>query len=340
MNSKELKKRLASGIIDNAYLFYGEEDYIKDTYINLIKDTVLSDDITGMNFTRFDELPTVDEMLEAVESAPFMCDKKVVMFNSVGIMASSLKKDLKNAFTDVLSDIPDYTVIIVKEHESDKKAFSKPVLTAFEKAGSVVESNYLSASDMLSFANKEFGKYKKKITREDLEYLLYLCDSSINSVLREVEKLAMYNKESEIVTRKEIDLLVKKSIEDRVFSLSDAIINKNTKMAFEILEELKLLKNQHPANMIFALVCDHIVGMYVAAVNSKERVPNDVTLRMLDYKPNRAFLINKYVKQASGKSRAKVKELIHLCSELDFKIKNSLVDPYYAIEQLIVKAGE
>ena len=81
-------------------------------------------------------------------------------------------------------------------------------------------------------------------------------------------------------------------------------------MAFEILEELKLLKNQHPANMIFALVCDHIVGMYVAAVNSKERIPNDVTLKMLDYKPNRAFLISKYVKQASGKSRKKVKELI------------------------------
>jgi len=29
MNSKELSKRLSDGKIDNLYLFYGEEDYIK-----------------------------------------------------------------------------------------------------------------------------------------------------------------------------------------------------------------------------------------------------------------------------------------------------------------------
>ena len=54
MKSKELGKRLNDGIIDNLYLFYGDEDYIKDTYIDRIKTMVLENDMLGINFTQFD----------------------------------------------------------------------------------------------------------------------------------------------------------------------------------------------------------------------------------------------------------------------------------------------
>ena len=41
MFSKELDKRLKSGLVDPVYLFYGNEDYVKEVYVERIKESVL-----------------------------------------------------------------------------------------------------------------------------------------------------------------------------------------------------------------------------------------------------------------------------------------------------------
>lgn len=334
MNSKELQKRLNDGKIDNLYLFYGEEDYIKDTYIEKIKSIVLKDDFMGMNFTQFDDVPSKNEFSEAIESAPVMCEKKIVYLNGINVVSTSVKKEFKEAITEIFEDIPEYTVIIIREKETDIKKMSKPLMSLVKKYGVDILCNYLEYSDMITFINRQFSKNKKKIRREDLEYLISICEPSINSVLREVEVISSYLNEKEEVTREVIDLLVKKTIEDRVFSLSDAIINKDKKTAYSILNDLELLKNQHPSGKIFSIICDHFINLYVVICNYNDRIPNENTLSMLELN-GRGFLINKYLKQKSKISLEKLREIINLLNELDYKIKNGLTDPYFAIEQII-----
>ena len=337
MNSKELAKRLSDGKIDNIYLFYGEEDYIKDTYIEKIKEIVLKDDLMGMNFTQFDEMPPKNDLMEAVEAAPVMCERKIVFLNGFNVASTSVKKDAKETFNEIFSDVPEYTVIIIREKETDAKKISKPMLNLIKKTGVDVLCSKLDFADMVTFANKQFSKNKKKIRREDLEYLVSVCEPSINGILREIEVISAYLNEQEEVTRDVIDLLVKKTIEDRVFSLSDAIINKDKKLAYDILRDLELLKNQHPAGQIFSIICDHFINLYVVICNNNERIPSDVTLSMLELY-GRNFLINKYLKQKSKIEIVKLREIINLLNELDNKIKNGMTDPYYAIEQIIAIA--
>ena len=334
MTSKELGKRLKEGKIDNLYLFYGCEDYIKETYIEKIKEMVLENDIIGLNFTQFDEVPDKNELSEAVESVPVMSDKKIVLLNGINVVSTSVKKDFKDAITEIFSDIPEYTVIIIKEKENDMKKISKPLLNLVKKYGVDIPCEYLDYNDLVVFANKKFSANNKIIRKGDLEYLVSVCDPSINSIMREVEVISAYLGEEKEVTREIIDLLVKRTIEDRVFSLSDAIINGDKKLAYEILYDLELLKNQHPAGKIFSIICDHFINMYVVVNNNKERIPANDTLSMLELN-GRAFLINKYLKQASKIEISKLREIINLLNELDYKVKNGLTEPYYAIEQII-----
>ncbi len=337
MKSKELGKRLNEGHIDNLYLFYGEEDYIKDTYIEKIKSIVLENDMLGINFTQFDEVPSKNELSEAVEAAPMMCEYKIVLLNEINVVSTSVKKDFKEALNDILDNIPEYTVVIIKEKERDSKKISKPMLKLVQKNGVDVECARIEMEDMMVFINRQFSKNQKRIRREDLKYLISICEPSVNSVLREVEVICAYLNDREEVTREVIDLLVKKTIEDRVFQLSDAIINKDKKTAYDILTDLKLLKQQHPAGQIFSLVCEHFVNMYVVICNNNARIPSEVTVS--DLKLNgRAFLINKYLRQQGKLSLDKIQEIIILLEELDRKIKVGLTDPYYAIEQIIAVA--
>lgn len=337
MKSKELGKRLDAGQIDNLYLFYGEEDYIKDSYIDRIKSIVLENDMLGINFTQFDEVPSKDEFSEAVESAPMMCDKKIVLLNEINVVSTSVKKDFKDALNDVLENIPEYTVVIIKEKERDSKKLSKPMLKLVQKNGVDIECARIEMEDMMIFINRQFSKNKKRIRRDDLKYLISICEPSVNGVLREVEVICAYLNEKEEVTREVIDLLVKKTIEDRVFQLSDAIINKDKKTAYDILADLKLLKQQHPAGQIFSLVCEHFVNMYIVICNNSAGIPSDVTVSNLKLN-GRAFLISKYLRQQGKLNIDKISEIIILLDELDRKIKIGSTDPYYAIEQIIAIA--
>jgi len=165
--------------------------------------------------------------------------------------------------------------------------------------------------------------------------LLSLCDGTINSALSEVEKISAYLKDNENVNKSDIDLLVKKPIEDKVFDLFDCIIHRNKRQAYTILNDLKLLKNQHAPGQIFSIICDNFINMYIAVNNSKERIPQNITAGLLELPPNRVFVISKLLKQSNGIDQKRLERIIMRLSEMDSQIKTGFIDPYYAIEEII-----
>ncbi len=331
MFSKELDKRLKSGIVDPVYLFYGEEEYVKEVYLERIKEIVLQDDMMEMNFHAVKEAVTPEELTELVDSVPMMCDRKLIYLNGLGLVKAGCKQELKDALIGILEDIPPYAVIIIKEDTIDKR--QKGLLKLIEQKGAIVEFPYLSEQDMMIFVNREVAKYGKKIKKEDIEYLIYLCDTSVNAILREVEKLCNYVGQEEIITREAIDKMVKKSVETRIFELSDALISKNKTLAYQILNELKLFKFQYPAATLLSLIARHISGIYNMKINS-DIYDTSEKIKYLDGKVP-PFVVNKYIKQGSGLSVETLAFFIKEISKLDMQTKSSGMDGYLAIEKLI-----
>lgn len=335
MNSKELNKLLKENKTDNLYLFYGDEDYIKDTSIKRIKSVILSDDITGMNFIQFDDIPDEHEFRDIVESVPFMGGKKLILLNSLGLLSSSLKKDVKEMMSDILSDIPDYTVIIIKEPSGIEKVKSSAIYKIADKKGTIVQCDLLSTSDLMVFAGRQFKTNGKIIETKDLEYLLDLCNGDLNSTITNINKICAYLGDNAEVKRATIDIMVKKSVEDRVFELFDAIVNGKKKEAYLIFSDLKLLKNQHPSSQIFYIICDNFMNMYLTLNNSKEGISNSETVELLALPPNRAFLVKKYLTYSKRMDTERLRRIIGTLADMDYKTKNGLIDPYFALEEII-----
>ncbi len=335
MNSKELNKRLKENITDNLYLFCGDEDYIKETSVKRIKSVILANDFSGMNFIQYDEIPEKNELHDVVESVPLMSDKKLILFNSLGLLSSSLKKDVKDMMTGILSDIPEYTVIIIKEAAGITKYKTSPIYKLADKQGIVVECDLLSASDLMTFAARAFKSNGKIIEKNDLQYLLSLCNGDLNSVITNVDKICSYLGDNTEVKKATIDILVKKNIEDRVYELFDAIINGRKKEAFQILSDLKLLKNQHPAGQLFSIICDNFINIYISVNNSKDGITSQESRELLGLAPNRAFLIGKYIQYGRKTELSRFRRIITTLAEMDYKVKNGLMDPYFAIEEII-----
>ena len=136
----QLKKEIKSGDFKNAYLFYGEESYLKEYYANELKNKIVDKTFEAFNYHSFDGKDTeLDDILKDAQMLPMMSEYNFVLVKDYPIEKSS--NDIK-LLEEYLSDAPDSTVLVFWFDALDpdvKSAKFKKVIKAFEKAGNCVE---------------------------------------------------------------------------------------------------------------------------------------------------------------------------------------------------------
>ena len=91
----KLKKHLANGDASGVYLFFGEELYLRDIYIEKIKNVIPDDDLREFNLITIDGRETdFDEVTEAVESYPMMSEKSLSSLEIQGFLKKQMKKQM------------------------------------------------------------------------------------------------------------------------------------------------------------------------------------------------------------------------------------------------------
>ena len=111
MTEKELKESVKAP--EGGYFFYGDEDYLKDYYISLIRRAVITDE----SVADFNEICLDDEnfspsaLEDAVAALPLMSDKKLIKIKLSSY--DSLPEKDRKATVEILSDLPSDTVIII-----------------------------------------------------------------------------------------------------------------------------------------------------------------------------------------------------------------------------------
>ena len=329
MNFTELNKKIAEKNFKNIYFFYGDENYLKDFYCDKIVKTVIAEDMAGFNLFTYKEAVSPDELISAIEQPPMMSEYKICFLNNI---------DLKKAdqiFKDVLikafSDIPEYTILIIKEAEVDKRS---KIFTEAKKYAEIIECNYPSPQDMRAFVGREFSKRGKKISTQLADKIAIENEKSMYSVISLIDTVSAYLQDTEIVTEESISKFLNKAIDAVIFDLSDALVNFQKKRAFEILNELKLASSKNPPQVMFSLLARHIMCLYICLINSKARVPNSETAKLLG-KNTPEFVVSKYLRQTGRLSEQKLESLILFCADTDFKLKTGQIsDPFMGIYTL------
>jgi len=332
MDIKELNKKIAAKEFSNIYVFYGEEDYLKDFYCDRLINAVIDPAFSAFNLFTYKEPITKGELIDTVEQPPMMSEYKVCFLNNINI--SKCDVQLKDALIDVLSDVPEFTILIIKDAAFDKRS---KLFTAMKKHAEIIECNYPSSADMRSFIGREFGKRGKKITTALADKIVEQHEKSMYSVIGLINMVSAYLQDQDTVTERVVDEFIKKSLDAVLFDLSDALVNRNKKKAYDILNELKLTQSKNPPQILFSLLARHITGLYICVINQADRISSFETAKLLG-RNIPEFVVGKYLKQASGVSHEKLEELVMFCSETDYKLKTGQVsDPYNGIYMLFAK---
>ena len=123
------EKEVKQNSIKNSYVFCGlDEELIKDG-VNLLTKPFLEDGFGDLNYIKLDGLTTtMDDILNACETMPFMSEKKVVLVYRANFLkdkTDSSGTKMYNTIKDYLKDVPPHTLLVMYYVFGDKRETAK-----------------------------------------------------------------------------------------------------------------------------------------------------------------------------------------------------------------------
>lgn len=328
---KELKERIKAGKFDRLYVFYGEENYLKNLYTNRITDALLPGDAKFMNFDVLDEKTySAVTLMQKCETVPFMADTRIILIKDSMIFAPG-KKEEADKTEKLIKAIPENTVVIFSESKIDKRL---SLFKAAAKNGSCVEFKTPSESDLVKWLSDMAKAKGKRISPQNCAFFLQTVNSDMEALSQEFNKLVDYT--ADTIEKSDILAVTTRSVESKVFDLVDAVGNKKLKDALDIYNNLLFLK-ESPIGILammarqfkLILACGELSLMKA----SRQEIADKLNIK--------SFTVTGFIEQSRNFTQAMLKNAFKECLETDVNIKTGRIQDKLGVEMLIIKyAGQ
>lgn len=322
-----LKKQLADGTYKNIYLFCGEEDFLREYYFNQLKKNIVDESFADFNFAVFEGAKLdLDEIKNALDTPPMMAEYKMVLIKYSGIFVKA-NEEVKKFWADAFSCVDPNVMIVFYEDEIDKRGV---LYKAVDKDGEVVECAPLEGVELINWIGRGCRAAGKVIGQSEAEYLIRSCDGGMNNIKRELEKLFSFCEEK--IKKSDIDKIVTKMPQSRVFDMVNALMKKDAKTVFNRLDELKVLKES--AFMVLAMLYNNFEKIfYTKILLESSKTPNEIVAK-IKVPP---YFVRDYIDAAKKSDKKFLRKSLSSIAEIDYAIKQGRVDEWVGVEKFLAQ---
>ena len=331
-------RKLIGKTAGRAFLFFGEEDYLKSYDIKATRERVCPEPAFAVfNDIVLDAMDfTPDKLLDAMTPPPMMADERFIVIR--GLDFTTMKPAELEALIETLALLPEYdynTVILhVAAEQIDEGYLPKRPSTVLKKLGEVATPVRFEASTdgrLAAWAGKHFQHLGVTVSPADCAFLVSFAGKSMFLLANEIEKIAYFvlSKGRDHATAEDIRLVAVPSIDNDAFALSNAILAGRTADALEALSVLKFERTEPTMIMgeLSKTLCDmQAVRLFLDAGKSMKEIA--AALKLHEYK---AGLLCKAVGKVDA---ARLARAVDLSVKADAAVKRSFGD-YTPIETLI-----
>lgn len=240
--------------LKNVYLMYGREAYLRRNYKKFLLKIWFPDGTDGnMNYSYYEGAGTdFDEVLHQADTMPFFAEYRVIVVENSGIFSAAGKENIKNKLNDYLLNCPESVRFLFIEDEAKK---TNKLFKTIEKIGLCEEVNTFHGSRYEKWILSRIKNEGLSI-KEDAYKEFYLRTSSdmkapdlMQSVDLELGKLISYCRDKGTIEKTDVEEIVTGQTNTKIYSLMDAIFDKNKDDAFAIYNDLVMAK-EAPAMII------------------------------------------------------------------------------------------
>lgn len=238
-----LMQDIKSGAPKQAYLFYGEESYLREQALKDLRQRLIPSGMEEFNYHRLEgkdlKIQTLQEVLEAM---PMMAERTLTVVTDYAIFDQHKSASERDRLIEILQDIPQYAclVFVYDTIEYATNARLKKLTATVKGNVQAVEFCQADRVRLIKWVKRRFGAMGKEIDAQTVEYLTFLCGELMTGLIPEIEKIGTYSK-GKSVTIQDIDAVADPILSAEVFKLSDAILSgKNAEAARRLSDLLKL----------------------------------------------------------------------------------------------------
>lgn len=245
-----LRSELKAGRLRPVYFFYGDEDFLTRTYVDMLINAAGAREGDGLNLLKLRGVPDLDRLSDFLESVPFFAPNKVAVITDldpedipVDIFESKTVKGTKSrSLLWLIENITETSVLVFAEtsqpiDDMKPKAKTKKLISAVEKCGAVCRFPLMSVNAAAGMAAKKAAKSGCTISPQDAAFLAERCGCSLTLLQTEVEKLCTY-RQSGTITREDISALVPRTLDASAYDLSELLFQGNCGAALSMLDDL------------------------------------------------------------------------------------------------------
>lgn len=338
MDIDGLKAKLKSGAMGGAYLFYGDEEYMKDHYVSQLRKPILASPVAEFNYSVYEwEKLDIQRLAEEAYTLPLMEDYKMVEIRSVSV--SSMNAATSSALADIVSDLPEYFILlfIVRSGEDEEKTMEKKDSTDFVNAirdyGNVVKFEAETGNKLLAWMNRHFAAGGTPVDKAVLENMVTVCGNDMYLLAGEIKKLCAYCGTRQ-ATLQDVEKVCCANESYKVYDLSRAVIDGDMTKAGRIFAALRF-EGADPIMILGALskaFSDMLVTLEgLNSGKSYTAIASD--LKSYD------FVIKRYATVGAKRGKTFLANAIEVCAAADKHLKSFKGDPYTVLETAVYRIG-
>ena len=304
----------------NVYLYLGEEKYLINNKIERLIAESKADQYNIFSYD-MDEVNIKEAVRDAL-TPPFMCENKAVVIKNPKFLTTE-----KSEINHTISVLIDYI-----EHPMDTTYFiinavglklneKSEVVKQLRKKAIINETREISETEFCGWIKRQFEREDITIKEDAVKQIYNLVGRNMTSARTEIDKLIAYVGKGNTITSKIVSSVVVKEIQQDIFALSNAIIERDCEKTINIYRDLIAVDND--VNRLFNLVTrtirDTLLVNYMLEEGAKQ---NDIAMRM-GTSTNRAYYL---IRNAKSFDIQSAKEYLVKLGELDYKIKSGQID--------------
>ncbi len=327
-----LKKDLQSGNLQQLYIIYGDEDYLKSYYLHEIETALVDEAFAEFNLIQLEGKGLLPENLtEAVESCPAFAERKLVVVTDFDLYKPPAA--FQGMLAELLSDLPEYICLVfyydILPFKPDKRT---KMHTLLDKTACFAEFSHLGERDLVAWIRRRVRALGKDIDQDTCAYLIFLCGTSMTNLVTEIEKAAAHCTLDEI-KRYNIDTVCTRVLDAVIFDLTDAITARWFDKAIAITGDLLAQKNTEV--MIFSAILRHIQRLYAAKLSQQSHGSSKELYAMIG--SSSSFYARKLTEAAQGVSLDWLREAVRICAATDSALKSSPADKKKLLELALLE---
>lgn len=241
---KDIQQDIQTGNFKNAYLLYGEENFLKQQYKHkLLK--ALNPDGDAMNMAVYaGRKIDVGPMIELADTMPFFAERRIILVEDSGFF-----KNKCDRLADYLKQAPGYLHMIFVEDQADKRS---RMYKAVVKIGRAVSFDVQNEKTLMRWALGIFSRGGRRITQKDMELFMATVGTDMGNIYQEAEKLLCYTMGRDRIAAQDIEAVCVPQITNKIFDMVRAVTEKNQKKALDLYEDLLALK-EPPMRILYLL---------------------------------------------------------------------------------------